>query len=749
MTRVQSKVRIPRLRRGPQNIGSAFNPLDSRAVVISVVVQSTLVIVALTPLYPVFTHWMLWITGGVAAAVSGAIVAFARLRNWNPMTFLAVTLASFLGLGGLAVPTTAVAGFLPTGETVQQVGRGIVLVWKQALTMEPPFGTYGVLLLLPYVIAWVGSGLATYLATHHRRYSYAPLVVAAVLFASILFGTHRLLATAAISVLLLVISLWWLAWRRGTLQIARVLALSLILGTAAVSTSAVAELNPLSTERVVLRDYVQPPADPFDYPSPLAGFRRYVDTLSDTEILRVNALPSGTPVLRLATMDTYDGHVWTVSSERRSADTGFSFVGEQVRTAEPEFSMNVQLLDYSQVWLPGVAGTVDVEFAGERRVELQAGLYYNRSSETGLVQPGLRAGDAYVVSAVEVDPVLPENTDALHYQEVEQPDVTLLPSEIIETARALTQGADTDYSRVAALADGLAGEGGYSNGLVNEATSRPGHGLSRLVAMVTGETMIGDEEQYAALMALMARSLGIPARVVMGFDLADTAGQVRGENVTAWVEVPFEGVGWVPFYPTPDPDQRPIEQRPQQQDQPQPQVLQPPDPPTQAPPPDPQDRDEVETDSEEDSSTQQLPIWLWWVLGLGLPLILFTGLIGLVVAMKWRRRRRRHQGAPREQVVGAWDEFTDALRDSGREEDAAATRSEVAAELQPVHGESVLAFADAVDAADYGPDEPTEATIGEAWRLSKFHTDRGYSGISRGRRIRAALSPRSLRYRTR
>ena len=39
----------------------------------------------------------------------------------------------------------------------------------------------------------------------------------------------------------------------------------------------------------------------------------------------------------------------------------------------------------------------------------------------------------------------------------------------------------------------------------------------RVIALLDGDPMIGDSEQYASAMALMARELGLPARVVLGF----------------------------------------------------------------------------------------------------------------------------------------------------------------------------------------------------------------------------------------
>ncbi len=63
-------------------------------------------------------------------------------------------------------------------------------------------------------------------------------------------------------------------------------------------------------------------------------------------------------------------------------------------------------------------------------------------------------------------------------------------------------------------------------------------------------------QQFAASMAVMLRSIGIPARVAVGFtagtfdDETDSL-RVTTENAHAWVEVLFPGYGWLTFEPTP------------------------------------------------------------------------------------------------------------------------------------------------------------------------------------------------------
>jgi transglutaminase-like putative cysteine protease len=62
-------------------------------------------------------------------------------------------------------------------------------------------------------------------------------------------------------------------------------------------------------------------------------------------------------------------------------------------------------------------------------------------------------------------------------------------------------------------------------------------------------------EHYSAAMAVMLRSLGIPARVVVGYSPGERDPQTGGwlylqSNAHAWVEAYFPGYGWIPFEPT-------------------------------------------------------------------------------------------------------------------------------------------------------------------------------------------------------
>jgi transglutaminase-like putative cysteine protease len=80
-------------------------------------------------------------------------------------------------------------------------------------------------------------------------------------------------------------------------------------------------------------------------------------------------------------------------------------------------------------------------------------------------------------------------------------------------------------------------------------------GMPPLVAFVT-RTLSGYCQHFAGTMALMLRYLGIPARVAAGFtsgayDADRGTWRVNDRNAHTWVEVWFDGYGWLPFDPTP------------------------------------------------------------------------------------------------------------------------------------------------------------------------------------------------------
>jgi Transglutaminase-like superfamily/TgpA N-terminal domain len=119
---------------------------------------------------------------------------------------------------------------------------------------------------------------------------------------------------------------------------------------------------------------------------------------------------------------------------------------------------------------------------------------------------------------------------------------------LYERARGLTQRATSPYAAVLALESWLRQRGGFTYNERPPVTDGP-----PLVNFVT-TSKAGYCQHFAGAMAVMARLLGIPARVAVGFTsgrLRDGAWVVNDHDAHAWVEVWFAGHGWVPFDPTP------------------------------------------------------------------------------------------------------------------------------------------------------------------------------------------------------
>lgn len=118
-----------------------------------------------------------------------------------------------------------------------------------------------------------------------------------------------------------------------------------------------------------------------------------------------------------------------------------------------------------------------------------------------------------------------------------------------QLAERWTEGFDTPFEKLVALQDNLR-LFAYSIDVVPDASTD--HLSTFLINQRRGYC-----QQFAAAFALLARHLGFPARVSIGFlpgqtDIASpTEFTVKGTDAHAWPEVLFNEHGWVRFEPTP------------------------------------------------------------------------------------------------------------------------------------------------------------------------------------------------------
>lgn len=703
----------------------------------------------------------------VGVLLGAGLSAFAAQRAWSGMVTLAVGLLTYLVVGPfVAAPTLATSGILPSLESTTALLRAVVTVWKEVLTLDPELGASGAVLAAPMLLGLLVTGAAVSIATRVRNAhaAWAALLPVAALGVAVLLGTKESVLPVPAGVTTALLLLVWVSWRRGQLAGRRVVALFLM--TAALVGGGVA--GPLVIEgqqRFVLRDEMVPPFDPREQASPLSSFRRFVKQLRDEDILTVRDLPEGARV-RLATMDAFDGVVWNVAGSEESEGSGtFRRVGDTISTfvAGPRATVEIEVHELPMIWLPTVGYAERFDFAGSDAIELSRQLRYNDLTGTAVLIGGVPAGTRFTVDAVVPERPEDEELTAAREGSSRLPRPKGVPDAVMLYAGDMAQSAGTPVEIASSLAQGLAERGYFSHGGPDEEPSLSGHGADRVTTLLTGDLMVGDGEQYASAMALMARELGLPARVVMGFVPDEYTDEITftGDDVQAWVEVEFAGRGWVPFDPTPDESRTPQTAEQEQQSAEDPQVRQP--PPPLAEPVEPPE-DDTEQPSTQPNQEPPVPPDDWTtviiiVASAGIPLILLVTPIVVILAAKSRRRRRRRSAPdPVARVVGGWDELLDEARDLRAPAPATATRRETALHLASAFprpsrrgsvGAAVAGLAASADAVVFGPGVPPAEHVAVYWSEVEAARAAMRASVPARRRIRARLATASLRYRKR
>lgn len=746
----------------------------TRRWVLDLTAAALLIAVPIAGFWPTF--------GGPAylpAAVGGALVGLgiaalaARLR-WGVLEQAGLVVLAYFLLGpALAVPHTTIVGVIPTLESWIQLGTGIITSWKQLLTTFAPVPASEQFLIVPFLLSLVAATLTAGLGLRLRHAAWALLPAAAYLATQIALGTSQPAVPVVEGIVFAVVAVAWLALREAWAPSSAAVSLGsggggadaaksgsarrALLGSGVIAVAVIAGVVTSgfaapAAPRYVLRDIVIPPFDVREYPSPLQSFRSLVRDHADGTLFTVSGLPQGARV-RLATMDAYSGTVYNVSDEGAGSSSAFVPMRDTMSpTVEgDEASVRVEIGELDGVWMPEVGSMASVRFDGDRADDLRRSAHYNAATQTAVVTARLQEGDAYdldvVVPSVPSDRAL----EGVSFAPVRLPKQKGVPKEFAEIASDAAADASSPIEQVRALQETLSTEGFFSHGLEGQPLSRAGHGAERITTLLGSEQMVGDDEQYAVAMALLARELGIPARVVLGFypdeDRADEpVFEANGENVHAWVEVAFDDAGWVPFDPTPPEDQVPSDQQTKPRADPKPQVLQPPPPqqePVDLPPSIPDEREPEEGDD-------GIGAVIWAIVSitaasLGVLALLASPFIVIGALKAARRRKRRNAERAADRISGGWDELVDRAVDYGTPVRVGATRQEDAQTVRTALEEpAVTTLAVRADAQVFGPSEPTQQDVDEFWRQVEEIVGTMGSRATFWRRVRARLSLRSL-----
>lgn len=718
--------------------------------------------------------WEWWLAAGVGLVLGFVVGHVQATYRWPIIGTVALGAVLYLVLGGpLAVRDDIKWYVLPTGQTFKDLITGPITGWADLLTLVPPVDARGPFTAIALFIALVGTVLVyatARAATSRWRLLLPPFALLAVIIA---FGTAQPAEQWIQGLVLGLLLIGWLAARDhldpdvgelraggGRPALSRIISGTVILAVAALAGVLLGPIVPGSgQDRQVVRTGVVPEHDDNVLASPLTTFREFTSASPrdwyNTHLLQVDGAPGHTP-LRLATLDTWDGATWGIAGRGdKRADAGRSFqqfgrrVGVLASGSPSEVTVSVPSGGYRGPWVLTTGRVEGIEFQGKSTERLEDEAWLNLSTNTVLAPPSLKPGDEYTLRTA-LPPVgaqeLPENLPVASGSMPITGDDSFVESRI-----SAWRGDTTDpWDSFVAVADTMRTEGTYTDGapatrskstsdedrrgFTDDVLRYPaGHGQGRLDTFLNSEPLAGNDEQYAATLALVGNRLGIPTRVVIGAISTDD-GKVRGRDIRAWVEVQQTDGTWFQVLPqtfNPGPDGTAAPTSGTEAWDPPP-VEEIPEPPKPTPPP--------EEPAVDWSSPSTWPLWAQLLaVFVGLPLLL---LLLTPFAIAVRRAIRLRRGGPDRRIGRAWNDLMEEARVLGHRLPASGTRMEQAKALGPAV--DALPVAMRADSLVFGerPADPATVTAWQRELTAARRRMRRSAGF--GARLRAFFDPRPL-----
>ncbi|MCW2944110.1 MAG: transglutaminase domain protein, partial [Actinoallomurus sp.] len=291
--------------------------------------------------------------------------------------------------------------------------------------------------------------------------------------------------------------------------------------------------------------------DPMD---PLVSVKRQLVRTGDADVLRYRTSDGSPPdYLRMYSLDRFDGEEWTtapthgdksarIAGRTLPAAPGLGATAVRRVTTKITIDRRVRGMDV----LPAPYPPTKVSIKGDWRVDVPSLTLFSPHDSAG--------GRTYTVSSIRPEPNYQqlETTApppaAVTARELLVPDS--VTRDVFALAASVTGPAPTPYEKAVKLDQWFTRPGNFTYSL----STPPPRDIGALHDFLF-ESRTGYCEQFASSMALMARILGIPARVGMGYTAgtrqADGSWLVRTKDAHAWPELYFTGIGWLRFEPTP------------------------------------------------------------------------------------------------------------------------------------------------------------------------------------------------------
>ena len=484
---------------------------------------------------------------------------------------------------------------------------------------------------------------------------------------------------------------------------------------------------------------------PLQLTDPSLDLRRNLNQPEDRAVIEYRTTAPGGVYLRLASLPQFNGNGWSnVQIQLNSGQTLPTIPGV---SGEPKdrTRTTIKVLDFASQYLPLPYAPRAFDAQGDWRYDANSLVVVN----AGRAQELRRLN--YTVESADVEPNLSDLNKAVAGTPADAEVTATVPSDLpdnlVQLANRVTAKSDTAAQKAAAIQAYL-----RSSQFTYSTETLPGSGYEAMQNFLLRDRR-GYCEQFASAMAMMARVVGIPSRVSVGFlpgEQEEDGWKVSIRDMHAWPELYFANYGWVRFEPTPasvtgtapawtvqdsgssagDPSANPTSESNDNETAPGAE-------PTVAPSVQPNGPGQVAG-----AGRGRTLIWT------GVSLILLV-IVAAPATIRLRRRTNRLNGSlpAEEQVEAAWAEIRDTVVDYGGSWPEGSPRAigrEVAERLDEQESESMSRVATLVERSRYARSFTDGGAVNELPTMTS-EIRHGVAGPSAWRRRFIALVlPRSL-----
>ena len=519
---------------------------DARpAATLTLALLTAITVVSLCRIFPDWDYLRPMLAFAIGMHAIAFVLRVVRAPLWVALPSL--LLALFV-LVGIIYYRDTLSFVFPSGRTVELMRVDLRLVVDQFATAVAPVPSEGSFATATAAVV----GLCVVLSD---TFAFRALgQVEAVVPSGVLFvftsalGTDRyrvLMAVLWIGAALLTIAVLrfsnaeqdggWMGSRRVTFA-AALPAIVLTVGASAVMAGAIAPRLPGAGEKALV-DTRNRQGNVTEVLSPLVDIRARMKNRGNAELFTVQS-DDGAHYWRVLGLPNFDGNSWSPPEEdlREMGDRSGELLlpGRRVSQVYTIKAMGGPLV-------PAVYQPV--------QVSPDAVFWADESDSLVLSGDTLERDDVIAVASIVIDPTAEQlraatvsGAESVYYE---------LPGGIPDTASdlaaELTASAATPYDRAMAL------QAFFRDNFTYDLDVQLGNSNDAIEVFLRDRR--GFCQQFAGTFAAMARSIGLPARVAVGYTPGDIGNDglfhVYGRHAHAWPEVWFDGIGWVAFEPTP------------------------------------------------------------------------------------------------------------------------------------------------------------------------------------------------------